>query len=135
MKTILRYLLLIIFIGGTLTVFSQPAVTAKYTGGHAEFNIYLTLYADSTYLLDHHGGLMFATHSKRTGTYSITDTSITLTRRKRQRFLLFFSWKTKKYIHSTYRIRGDELLMYSREQEASENGDFIKAYNTLRKTS
>jgi hypothetical protein len=133
MKLTPRYLLLIVFIAGALTGFSQPPVTAKYSGGHAEFNIYLTLYADSTYLLEHHGGLMIATRSKRTGTYSITDSSITLTKRKRQRFLLFFSWNTKKYIHTTYRIRGDEILMYSEEQEASENGDFIKAYNTLRK--
>jgi hypothetical protein len=133
MKITLRYLLLILLIGGSLTGFSQPTITAKYSGGHAEFNVYLTLYADATYLLEHHGGLMIATSSKGTGTYSITDTSITLTRRKRQRFLLFFSWKTKKYIHTTYRIRGDKLLMYSEEQEASENGNFIKDYNTLRK--
>jgi len=129
----LRYILLIILIGGAVTTFSQPAITAKYSGGHAEFNIYLTLYADSTYLLNHHGGLVVITSTKRTGTYILTDSSITLTRKKRQRFLLFFSWNTKKYIHTTYRIRGDELLMYSEEQEASENGDFIKAYNTLRK--
>lgn len=135
MKILLRHLLLIILVGGTPKGFSQSAVTAKYSGGHAEFDIYLTLYADSTYLLNHQSGLAVPMSSKRTGTYSITDTSITLTSRKRQRFLLFFSWNTKKYIHTTYRIRGKELLMYSPEQEATADAGFLKDYYTLRKHS
>jgi hypothetical protein len=130
MKRIFLFLLLFVLTGNALTAIAQPTVKARYSGGHAEFNIYLTLYSDSTYIFGRHSGLVIPTKSKITGTYSITDTSITLSRRKRQYFLLFFSWKTKKYIHSTYRIQGDKILMYTPEQEARD-GQMARDYNTL----
>jgi hypothetical protein len=72
---------------------------------------------------------MFVTKSKSKGVYLLENNAITLYRQKRLHFLIVKP--ENKYHENTYRIREKNILMYSVEDENSNDADFIKAYNTM----
>ena len=102
---------------------SKP-IAAKYTGGHHDY-VCLALYTDSTFFYVHAPHLMPAFQRRMKGRYSLDSASVTLYGKRR----LFPFWIKPR--PETFRIRGDQVLMFSEERENSESGDFLKAYYTL----
>lgn len=92
----------------------KPAL-AVYSGGH-HWDIKMVLYKDSTFLYQVRTDFI-GSGSKRKGTYTKTDTSLTL--------------YSKKIKPVTYRIHGKELLMFTEQQEKGEDGLFMIDYYTL----
>jgi hypothetical protein len=106
------------------TDWENKTVAARYSGGH-HWDVSLTLYTDSTFQYRIVRDVMALT-TKTRGAYLKTDSSISL-----------YVWKSKitrnKVKEDVFRIRGNDVLMYTEEQEQSENSSFYKAYFTLSK--
>lgn len=99
---------------------------ARYEGGHMGVTL-LYLYKDSTFRYKAIGDIGFIARKSK-GHYSKTDTSLTLYTKKGFAFL---RKRENKYWPETFRIVGNDVLMYSREQEQSKDSSFYKDYNTL----
>ena len=102
---------------------SKP-IAAQYTGGHYDYAT-LVLYSDSTFFYVYAPHMMPFLQNRLKGSYTRDTSSILLIAKRRWDHF----WKKPPPV--TFRIRGNQVLMYSEEQENSENGDFIKAYHTL----
>ena len=103
---------------------SSKPIAAKYSGGHRDY-VCLALYTDSTFFFVHAPHLMPAIQRRIKGHYSLDTASVTLYGKRRWNHF----WK--KPPPSIFRIRGDQVLLYSEKQENSESGEFIKTYFTL----
>jgi hypothetical protein len=128
--------ILLIFISGlfSLTVLNsclpgkkfshwdEKPVHSVYSGGH-KWDITLTLYRDSTFRYVVRDDMLGIPMIK-TGAYLKTDTSITLYRWQRK-------YLSRRSIGETFRIMGDEVLMFSEAREHTEDSSFIRDYFTL----
>jgi len=99
-------------------------IAAQYTGGHHDY-VTLVLYTDSTFFYVHAPHMMPAFQNRMKGWYVMDTASVLLIGKRRWNHF----WK--KPPPQTFRIRGNQVLMYTEKQENSEDGDFIKAYFTL----
>src|SRR5262249_42005012 len=102
---------------------SKP-IARKYSGGHTNYTC-LVLYKDSTFFYIDIGDIM-GIASKKTGTYTIDSTSLSLYGKKKQNSRV----KPKPEV---FRIRGNKVLLYSEKDEASKDSSFYRDYYTLKK--
>lgn len=112
----------------TLFCTAQKKVKFEYSGGHGCVDNSLFLYTDSTYEFTSSTAFLFSHTSTKKGYYLMNDTSITLYNKKK---MAFFIPKHKRYHNNTFRIRDNNILMYSVQDELSKDSSFIKAYQTM----
>lgn len=97
-------------------------IKAVYSGGH-KWDVSLTLYRDSTFRYVIRDDMLGIPKVKK-GAYLMTDTSITL-----------YTWQAKYMSRQsraeTFRLRGDNVLMYPEEKERGADANFIIDYFTL----
>jgi hypothetical protein len=129
MKTYCKIILVILLTFNTKNITAQKTIKAKYIGGHGCVDKSLILYTDSTFLFEATQAMLFVTKTKIKGAYLLDNNSITLYRQKRFHFL--YIKLENRYHEDTYRIKGNDILMYSEEEENSKDAGFIKAYNTM----
>ena len=110
---------------------AQKPVRAHYRGGHGCIDKDLVLYADSTFRYEVANAMPFPHTSRTKGTYRLTDTSLTLTTKKRLAFLYF--QRKHKYRSHTYRALGYEIRMFPPKAEQGRDSAYIRDYNTLRR--
>jgi hypothetical protein len=107
---------------------AQKNVKFEYAGGHGCVDNSLFLYTDSTYEFTSSTAFLFSHTSTKKGYYLMNDTSITLYYKKKMALLIP---KSRKYHYDTFRIRNNNILMYSVQDELSKDSSFIKAYQTM----
>jgi hypothetical protein len=129
MKKYIKIVLIGLLVCNTQYLVAQKSIKAKYSGGHGCVDKSLILYTDSTFVFEAIQAMLFVTKTKIKGAYLLDDNSITLYRKKRFHFL--YIKPENRYHENTYRVRSNDILMYSIEDENSKDADFIKAYNTL----
>ena len=108
--------------GKKFSDWDQKPVRSVYSGGH-KWDITLTLYSDSTFRYVVRDDMLGIPRVK-SGAYLITDTSITL-----------YTWKqkylSKKSVGETFRVIGNDVLMYPVERERTADSSFYRDYYTL----
>jgi hypothetical protein len=124
-----KKILFIPFLLFSLHSIAQKKMIARYYGGHGCADTELQLFSDSTYTFISSSALLFAHTSRKSGYFLRSDSSITFFK-KAKRMANYLNDKTVKA--TTYRIKEENILMYTVKDEQSKNSDFIKTYNTLR---
>jgi hypothetical protein len=122
MDRLLRSFFFLVFTCCTICCNAQKKISARYSGGHGCIDNSLTLYTDSTYLFESTSALLFVHTSTTRGKYLLSDSSIILYKKKKL---------SDKYRSTTFRIRNNDILMYSEKEEFSKDSSFVKAYNTM----
>lgn len=121
--------LFLLFTLSSLVGNAQKTVLVAYSGGHGCVDKSLVLYTDATYEYEVSTALLFTRTTRMKGNYLVRDNTITLYKRKRLSFLYFTN--AKKYSPATFRIKNNNILMYSEKDELSADSNFLKDYNTL----
>jgi hypothetical protein len=129
MKKYFKIVLIALLVCNAKNISAQKTIKAEYIGGHGCVDKSLILYTDSTYVFEATQAMLFVTKTKIKGAYLLDVNSITLYRKKRFHFL--YIRPENRYHEDTYRMRNNDILMYSIEDENSKDADFIKAYSTL----
>jgi hypothetical protein len=129
MKKYCKIILIALLICNTQNISAQKTIKAEYRGGHGCVDKSLILYTDSTYVFVATQAMLFVTKTKIKGAYLLDENHITLYRQKRFHFL--YIKLENRYHEDTYRISGNDILMYSEDDENSKDAGFIKAYSTL----
>ena len=125
----MKLLFFLLFNLAALFCTAQKVVKFEYSGGHGCIDKSLYLYTDSTFEFITSSALLFSHTSTKRGYYLMNDSSITLFNKKRMAFL---APKYKRYHYNTFRIRDNDILMYSVQDGLSQDSSFIKAYRTMR---
>ena len=124
LKTFFQYLFFILLVslagsscfpGNNFLHWNGKPVLATYSGGGHSY-VALTLYRDSTFRYMTKDD-MLGIGTKRSGTYFRTNTSITLKRRISG--------------PETFRLRGDDILMFPPAKEQTKDSSFYRDYYTL----
>lgn len=140
MSTKIIFTLLLIFFS-TANLYCQTSdslgavkyLLMKYNGGRPRYSkVSLKLYSDSTF--EYSNWYHFGKSETDTGTYLLNDSSLILYSKN------YFKLKEKKistdlnlFTGHMFRIRGDILMLYTKEQEAEDKTNFYRDYFTLNK--
>ena len=104
----------------------EKYVVARYEGGSRNV-IKLTLWSDSTFDYQEVGSRM-GLKSTKIGAYLMGDSSISLYTWRSYEFLRNLDEKVRS---SVYRRNQEQILLFTREQEASPDSTFYRSYYTL----
>ncbi len=129
MSNLIKPAAFILFTFISLLCNAQKTVMATYSGGHGCVSKSLVLYTDATYEYETSTALLFTHTSRMKGSYLISDSMITLYKRKKLSFLYFT--RAKKYTSSAFRMTTNNILIYSQKDESPADSNFNKDYNTL----
>jgi hypothetical protein len=126
-----QFLFLLIFISSAIIScfpgrnyfnWKEKPVLAIYSGGGHSY-VALTLYKDSTFRYMTKDD-MLGMGVKKSGAYLKTDTSITLYQQRSKKFYMTSEGET-------FRIRGEDILMFPVAKEQMKDSSFYRDYYTL----